>query len=84
MTNLDHIHTLIRHGAEIRQPDGTHFPLTDDFYNKAVEACGRDGYNAICYDLILPDITEPMMLAIHRDGHVDSGSVKNICACLDR
>ena len=34
--------------------------------------------------LIVPGVEEPMLLAIHRDGHVDSGSEKMVLACLDR
>ena len=45
---------------------------------------GLKGYNAICYGIFLPGIDEPMLIAIHRDGRVDTGSVKNVIMCLDR
>ena len=85
MTNLDHILSLIRHGAQLRNPDdGSLIPLTEDFYHKAVEACHSGGYNAATYELVLPGIQSELWLAIWKDGHADSGSPKNICACLDR
>ena len=81
MTNLDHINSLRSHGAQLKAED-TLIDLTAAFYEKAVEACRSGGFNAVTYDLVLPGIDEPMMLAVWKDGHVDSGSVKNICACL--
>ena len=57
MTNLDHLTTLKRHGAQLRNPDdGTLIPLTEDFYHRAVEACRTGGYNAATYELVLPDV----------------------------
>ena len=104
MTNLDHILSLTRHGAKLRnqedgslmpltedfyhhavnQEDGSLMPLTEDFYHHAVEACNKDGYNAATYELVMPDIDSELWLAIWKDGHVDSGSPKGICACLAR
>lgn len=81
MTNLEHINSLRSHGAQIKAED-TLIDLTTAFYEKAVEGCRAGGYNAVTYDLVLPGIDEPMMLAVWKDGHVDSGSVKNIIACL--
>ena len=85
MTNLDHINSLKRHGAQLRnQEDGSLIPLTEDFYRKAVETCRTGGCNAITYELVLPDIDSELWLAIWKDGHVDSGSPKGICDCLAR
>jgi len=84
MTNLDHIQTLIRHGAQLRGEDGSLTPLTEVFYHKAVEACKSGGYNAATYDLFLPGIEDEMGLCIWKDGHVDSGSIRSICDCLAR
>ena len=85
MTNLNHIESLKRHGAQIRnQQDGTLIPLTEDFYQQAVEACRTGGYNAATYELTLPGIDSELWLAIWKDGHVDSGSPKSICDCLAR
>ena len=81
MTNLEHINSLRSHGAQIKTGD-TLIELTTAFYEKAVAGCREGGYNAVTYDLALPGIDEPMMLAVWKDGHVDSGSVKNIIACL--
>ena len=90
MTNIDpnalnpeqrHIETLRRNGARIRTPDGS-VELNSFFYYNAIDRCQMDGLNAIAYDLILPDVAEPMMLCIWKDGHVDSGSVRSICDCL--
>ena len=63
-------------------PDGKHTELNSFFVGNVVNDCIRMGCNAIIYDLFLPDIDEPMMIAIWRDGHIDSGSVKGICDCL--
>ena len=85
MTNLDHIHSLIRHGAQIRnQEDGSLVPLTESFYHHAVKACERGGCNAINYELVHPGIDDELWLAIWKDGHVDSGSPRSICDCLAR
>ena len=83
MTNLEHIANLSAHGARIITERGT-VELTEAFYEEAVDSCIRGGANAICYDLLLPGIEEPMALAVHRDGHVDSGSAQSVTACLDR
>ena len=83
MTNIDHIESLSRHGAQIRTPDGLK-KLDGAFYQSAIDACTQAGANALCYELALPDIEDEMMLAIHRDGHVDSGSRHSVLACLDR
>ena len=85
MTNLDHILSLIQHGAKLRnQEDGSLVPLTEDFYHYAVDACSKGGYNAATYELVMPDIDCELWLAIWKDGHVDSGSPKSICDCLAR
>ena len=78
-----HIETLARHGVRIGTPEAS-IELTLDFYHKAIEACKRMGCLAATYSLIVPGVEEPMLLAIHRDGHVDSGSEKMVLACLDR
>ena len=86
MTNFTaqaHIETLARHGATIKAGD-ERIALTAAFYRQAVASCERGGCNAITYGLILPGIDEPMMLAIWRDGHVDSGSAESIYRVLDR
>ncbi len=91
MTNIDlstmtleqrHLETLRRHGAQVLGPDGKRTELNSFFVGNVINDCIRMGCNAISYDLFLPDIDEPMMIAIWRDGHIDSGSVKGIGDCL--
>ena len=91
MMNLDmstlsqeqlHLESLRRHGAQVMGPDGKRIELNSFFVGNVVNDCIRMGCNAITYDLFLPDIDEPMMIAIWKDGHIDSGSVKSICDCL--
>ena len=82
MTYLDHINSLASHGACIKADD-QRIPLTEAFYRKAVEECKSGGYNAITYDLVLPEVEEDLAICIWSTGRVDSGSMKNICACLE-
>ena len=89
MTNINltaerHIQSLSNNGARIRRPDGTAEPVSMDFYRRAVEQCITDGCNAITYELELPGIDADFMIAFWRDGHVDSGTTRRICDCLDR
>ena len=81
---LNHIETLRKHGAQVLGPDGMRTEVNSFFYDCAKDECWLKGYNAICYDLFLPGIDEPMLIAIHRDGRVDTGSVKNVIMCLGR
>ena len=80
----NHIETLARHGVRIGTPQGDSIDLNLDFYHKAIEACKSMRCLAATYSLIVPGVEEPMLLAIHRDGHVDSGSEETVLACLDR
>ena len=91
MTNIDlstmtpdqrHLETLRRHGAQVLGSDGKRTELNSFLVGNVVNDCIRMGCNAITYDLFLPDIEEPMMIAIWKDGHIDSGSVEGICDCL--
>ena len=77
-----HITSLMNHGVRIKRPDGTTEELTMDFYRKAMRYCCAEGCRAICYEIILPGIEGEFMLAIWKDGRVDSGSVKRIFDCL--
>ena len=72
----------MNHGVRIKRPDGTTEELTMDFYRKAMRYCCVEGCRAICYEIILPSIEGEFMLAIWKDGRVDSGSVKRIFDCL--
>ena len=89
MTNINltaerHITSLSNNGARIRRPDGTAEPVSMDFYRRTVEQCITGGCNAITYELELPGIDADFMIAFWRDGHVDSGTTRRICDCLDR
>ncbi len=77
-----HLESLRLHGAQVIGPDGKRTELNSFFVGNVVNDCIRMGCNAITYDLFLPGIDEPMMIAIWKDGHIDSGSVKGICDCL--
>ena len=85
MSNLDHINSLISHGAMLRdQVDWSTVPLTVDFYNNAVRHCKTYSCEAIVFGLVLPGIEPDFELAIWKDGHVDSGSPASIAQVLDR
>jgi len=77
-----HVERLRQHGAQVIGPDGNRVELNSFFVGNVINDCIRMNCNAITYDLFLPDIDEPMMIAIWRTGHIDSGSVKSICDCL--
>ncbi len=78
-----HVETLRRHGAQVTGPDGKRTDLSISFYDTALESCRQGKLNAVCYELFLPDIREPMLIAIHADGRVDTGSEKSVIYCLD-
>ena len=85
MTYLDHINSLISHGAMLRdQVDWSTTPLTVDFYNGAIQDCQKGGCECIVYGLVLPGIEPDFELAIWKDGRVDSGSPAIIAMVLDR
>ena len=71
-------------GAQVRSEDGSFTAVSREFYNNAVSDCIRSGCNAITYDLRIPESEELLMIAIWRNGHIDTGSVQSICDCLDR
>ena len=77
-----HLESLRIHGAQVMGPDGNRVELNSFFVGNVINDCIRMNCNAITYDLFLPDIDEPMMIAIWKDGHIDSGSAKTICDCL--
>lgn len=74
---MRHLESLIRHGAQVVDGDGEK-PLNASFVAKAREECRRLHIHAILYDLILPDIEEPLAIAIWADGRIDSGSAENV------
>ncbi len=81
---LNHIETLRRHGAQVLGPDGKRVELNSFFWGKAMDACMLGNCNAVCYELFLAGIDDKLLIAIHRDGRVDSGSEESVMRCLDR
>ena len=79
-----HINSLSNNGVCVKLPDGTKEPVTIDFYRRVVAQCIKGNYNAVTYEIELPGIEGEFMIAIHRDGHVDSGTTERICQILDR
>ena len=80
-TNLAHIERLRVHGAKIRVY-GELKEINSFFWDNAVSECITKGYNAIVYEMVIPETDEPMAICIWRDGHVDSGSERSIFDCL--
>ncbi len=78
-----HIESLQFHCAMVGN-ESHQEPLNLAFVEKAIQECKDNGYTAIGYDLRLDGITEPMMIAIYKDGHIDSGSKKNVIECMGR
>ena len=78
-----HIEVLRRHGARIPTETGS-VELNSFFYYNAIDQVNRIGARAITYRLILPDIDDELAIAIHSDGHVDSGSADTVLKVLDR
>ena len=58
--------------------------LSGAFYDRIVEFCKQYGINCLGYEMKIPETDEPMMIAIWRNGHVDSGSVEHIRAVMDQ
>lgn len=78
MTNLDHLHSLIAHGATLGEGPGGR-PLTEQFYQDELSWMrGYPAVTAVTYDICLPGIDRTMALAIWADGHIDSGSPENV------
>ena len=81
---LNHIETLRKHGAQVLGPDGQRVELNSFFYDRVKDACWLQNCSAICCELFLPGIEDRMLIAVHRDGRVDTGSEENIMRVLDR
>lgn len=76
-----HIESLQLHGAVV---GAQRQKLTVTFAENTIADCIAKGYNAICYNLFMDGIEEPMMIAFYKDGHVDSGSEQNVFDCMAR
>ena len=80
---LKHIDILSRHGAYILTAGGKEL-VSRGFYYSIVNFCEQHRINCIGYEMHLPDTEEPMMLAIWRDGHIDSGSKESVEICMNQ
>ena len=71
----DHVEQLGRHGAYVLTAGGKR-RLSGAFYDDVVQFCEKYRINCLAYDITVPETDEPMMIAIWRNGHVDSGSAE--------
>ena len=78
-----HLERLRQHGARVLTADGD-TELNSYFVGNVINACIRTGCNAIIYTMRLPGIDEDLAIAIHKNGHIDSGSPETIERVLDR
>ena len=79
--NLAHIERLRTHGAKVRIK-GELKEINSFFWDSAVSECLTKGYNAIAYELVIPETDEPLLLCIWADGHVDSGCERHVIDCM--
>ena len=79
--NLLHINRLRTHGAKVRI-NGELKEISASFWEQAVCECKAKGFNAIAYELVIPETDEPLLLCVWRDGHVDSGYERHIFDCM--
>ena len=89
MTNLDHLHSLIAHGAQIGYAGPTgqtiKVSLDESFYTEHLAwIVSQPAITALTFDLYLPGIEEDLALTIWADGHIDSGSKNTMQRILDR
>lgn len=82
-TMRDHVEQLGRHGAYVLTTAGKR-SLSGAFYDSVIRFCQRYDINCLGYELKIPETDEPMMLAIWKDGHVDSGSAEHIRAVMEQ
>ena len=66
---------MIRVNGELKE-------INSFFWDGAVSECFTKGYNAIAYELVIPEREEPLLLCIWADGHVDSGSERRVIDCM--
>ena len=78
---LAHIEKLRVHGAKVII-DGKASEVNSYLWDTLKDECWLKGYEAIACELVIPETDEPLLLAIHRDGHVDSGSRDNVMRCM--
>ena len=81
-TELAHIDKLRRHGAKIIV-NGEPTEIESNLWDKAMGECLTKGFKAVAYELRIPETEAKLLLAIYADGHVDSGSEKNVLCCME-
>lgn len=79
----NHVEQLGRHGAYVMTSAGKR-ALSGAFYDSVVRLCEKYSINCLGYDMKIPETDEPMMIAIWRNGHVDSGSAEHIRAVMEQ
>ena len=62
--NLAHIDRLRTHGAKVRI-NGELKEINSFFWDGAVSECITKGYNAIAYELVIPETDEMLLLFIY-------------------
>ena len=82
-TMRDHVEQLGRHGAYVMTAAGKR-ALSAAFYDTVIAFCDRYKINCLGYDMKIPETDEPMMIAIWRNGHVDTGSAENVRAAMQQ
>ena len=79
----EHVENLGRHGVVVHVLGGTE-RLSGAFYDRVIRFCEQYSINCLGYEIDVPEADEPMMLAIWRNGHVDSGSAESIREIMDQ
>ena len=82
-TMRDHVEQLGRHGAYVLTAAGKR-SLSGSFYDSVIRFCEKYGINCLGYDMKIPETDEPLMIAIWRNGHVDSGNAESIRAIMNQ
>lgn len=82
-TMRDHVEKLGRHGAYVLTAAGKR-SLSGSFYDAVIRFCWKNNINCLGYDMKIPETSDPMMIAIWKDGHVDSGSADHIRAVMEQ
>ena len=80
--SLRHIGVLATHGAEVQGPNGRQ-KLDADFFLYVMNECREKGFNVVCYELFLPEISDALLISIHRDRRVNTGSERNVIMSLE-
>lgn len=84
ITMREHVERLGRHGCYVVTSEGKHVALSGAFYDAAISLCEKYNINCLGYDMKIPEAEEMKMIAIWRNGHVDSGSAEHIRAVMDQ